>query len=147
MQVRLGINKSPHNKINKSVNYTQTLTGSFKESFDEMNPEFDVVGNITNVNYAEINGKKYFIRGIDRKLEGLTVISLRLDLLSTYPDYIKNLDVYIERDSVGNPDIVDSSVVLSGRTRLIETWGDAVRDDEGVYVLTTSQEGWIMDVN
>lgn len=99
--IELGTNSSETNKLTKSVNYSQTLTGSLKNESDIVNPEIFVEGlsNIKNLNYMRINefGRCYFIDDITIVRDGLYRIKARCDVLSSFASQIRNNTAIVKK--------------------------------------------------
>lgn len=143
MLIELGVNKSPYNKINKDFTITETLSDATKDPFSERNPVVEIAGTVMGVNYARIDGLYYFITDVIHLNNGLSQVHFSLDLLMSYKDYINSLDTYIQNDSIGNPDIIDNRIQLSGRKVTRSTFIDTMDMTEsgGSYVVVTSQDG------
>lgn len=99
--IELGTNSSENNKLTKSVNYSQTLTGSLKNESDIVNPEIFVEGlsDIKDLNYMRINefGRCYFIDDITIVRDGLYRIKARCDVLSSFASQIRSNTAIIKK--------------------------------------------------
>lgn len=96
---------SESNRIGKTLVNETTLTGSFKTEIDIQNPIIQVNTNLLNFNYCYIPdlNRYYFINKIEITRTNLFTIFLHIDVLETYKDEIKGLNVIVNSSSGGNP--------------------------------------------
>lgn len=104
------------NRINKNVSFTVKLEGSLRESSDVVNPSILVestVDAICGFNYAYIPVFKryYYITNCTAFRDGLSVITMSVDVLFTYKETILNSPAIIVRSSKtgdsSSPDLKD----------------------------------------
>ena len=104
------------NRINKNVAFSVTLPGTLRESSDVVNPSILVespVDAVCGFNYAYIPAFKryYFISNCTSYRDGLTVITMSVDVLMTYCETILNSPAIIVRSSKSgdssSPDLKD----------------------------------------
>ena len=95
---------SESNRLEKVLENTTILTGSLKSDFDLINPFTQVTTNILDFNYCYIPFLKryYFIDKIEIARTNLYTLYLKLDVLQTYKEQIKELKVVLS-GSQGNP--------------------------------------------
>ena len=95
---------SESNRLEKVLENTTILTGSLKSDFDLINPVTQVTTNILDFNYCYIPFLKryYFIDKIEIARTNLYTLYLKLDVLQTYKEQIKELKVVLS-GSQGNP--------------------------------------------
>ena len=151
MNVNLYHNKSLANVVNKTIGTATVVTGTaFVLPFDERFPKIRFTSSTDwdDYNYAEIDGKYYYITGVEHVTNVETIISLELDLLMTYQDYIKGLNCYLIRsDNHDTPYINDEKQVLQcnqNYTIVNFPANKALSEDEedGVYVLIVAHRGY-----
>lgn len=96
---------SESNRIGKTLVNETTLTGSFKTEIDIQNPIIQVNTNLLNFNYCYIPdlNRYYFINKIEITRTNLFTIFLHIDVLETYKEEIKGLNVIVNSSSGGNP--------------------------------------------
>lgn len=73
---------------------------TFKEGADIVNPTITISAassTVTGYNYGVMNGRYYWIRGINLLRNGLAVLDLETDVLATYKTLIGNETLYILR--------------------------------------------------
>lgn len=92
------------NRIGKTLKNKTVLRGSFKGEFDLCNPVITVNTNLLNFNYCYIPGinRYYFIEKIEITRNNLLTVNLHIDVLETYKEEIKKLNVIISQ-SKNNP--------------------------------------------
>lgn len=121
MEIRLGINTSENNCINKSVTWIDTINCVIKGNISVVNPTViaSYEGSLKGINYAEISeyGRKYFAR-ITALTGNRIEIECRCDVLSSFSKYILNLRTIIDKQqqlSNANKYINDGSYVVENR--------------------------------
>lgn len=95
---------SESNRLEKVLENATILTGSLKSNFDLINPVTQVTTNILDFNYCYIPFLKryYFIDKIEIARTNLYTLYLKLDVLQTYKEQIKELKVVLS-GSQSNP--------------------------------------------
>lgn len=95
MKVTFYNNLSNHNVVNKRLEKINTLTFTFKENSNVINPSL-ILKNYKGGNYCYIEELKryYYIRDIDLLENGLFKINCEIDVLMSYKDDIINSDFY-----------------------------------------------------
>jgi len=101
--ITLYLNSSDNNVINKSLSDSISITGiSWKENTSVITPVIVVKtnDNINKYNYAYIPSfeRYYYITDITLLTGGLYSISLKVDVLKTYENQIKNLTGVVRRN-------------------------------------------------
>lgn len=89
--IRLGINKSEPEKINKEIEWRESLNGELREQSNIMTPSILFnLDNPTRYNYAYIEsfGRYYYITSIESVRNNLWRINMRVDVLMTYKNSI-----------------------------------------------------------
>ena len=94
MILKLGLNSSPKNYIDKTVEYAADKDGTLKEGTSVVNPTFLVAGIshlFSDYNYMYVPDfhRRYFITEIVSVRKGLVEISGHCDVLSSVGDTVK----------------------------------------------------------
>ena len=104
--VKLHKTSSPPNAVNKTrTNVASYNNVKFLEPYDEYMPVIRIRGKISfdDCNYLSITGngdtKYYFIEDVIVKSPAICHIKCRLDVLTTYSDFIGGLKCYLSRSS------------------------------------------------
>ena len=151
MNVNLYHNKSLANVVHKTIGTATVVTGTaFVLPFDERFPQirFTSGTDFDDYNYAQIDGKYYYITGVNHITNQETIVSFELDLLMTYQDYIKGLTCYLKRsDNHDTPYINDEmEVVQCNQTYTVLNFpaNKALSElaEDAVYILVTTQHGY-----
>lgn len=105
MQIKFFNTSSENNRIGKTLEDETTLTGSFKGEVDLQNPVLTVTTDLLNFNYCYMPdfGRYYFIDKIEITRVGLYTIFLKIDVLETYKNAIKQLKVIVSNSAGANP--------------------------------------------
>lgn len=151
MQVALMNNRSLPNVLNKTVSTTATYDAQMVTAIDDKQivVRFHLPYNAVNwkaVNYMEVDGAYYYIDSAKHIANGVTEINGSIDLLMTYRDAIKQLNVLAERStSHGSPNIADplrASAAVGDVS--VTAFTSEIKDNEvnGAYILSTSQRGY-----
>lgn len=88
--------------LNKTITDAKTLTVQLKSDTDLLNPVFMLSYDSTildGYNYAEMDGRYYYITDISAVTGGQLRISCRTDVLMTYKDDILQCPVIVDRSS------------------------------------------------
>lgn len=98
MEIILYNNKSPKNKIGKTLTNQNTITGSLRGETSISN--FQMLLNIVDLNpynymYIADFGKYYFITNIISVRTGLWLVTASIDVLESYKSEILSLDVIL----------------------------------------------------
>ena len=98
MEIILYNNKSPKNKIGKTLTNPNTITGSLRGDTSISN--FQMLLNIVDLNpynymYIADFGKYYFINDIISVRTGLWLVTASIDVLESYKSEILSLDVIL----------------------------------------------------
>lgn len=110
----LGANTSPTHQIRKHVNVVDTLTGTFRDSVDVLNPVVRIErDNPVGFNYVYISsfGRRYFVEDVTVVRKGILDLHLRVDVLDTFASEIlantaiidkqeKTYNLYLNDDSI-----------------------------------------------
>lgn len=105
MEIRFYNTSSETNRMGKTLENETTLTGNFKGEIDIQNPVLQVSTNLLNFNYCYIPdiNRYYFINKIEITRTNLYTVYLHIDVLETYKNQIKQLNVIVSNSSNGNP--------------------------------------------
>lgn len=92
------VNCDPHT-VDKTYYITDTaaVTGTIRGDLDVQHPIVYVAGDVSEYNYAELNGRYYHIDSCNRLRTGLSVLNLSTDVLWTYKDAIYLLPAVVDR--------------------------------------------------
>lgn len=102
MQVEIYTNNSADNVVTKNITLITTLTGTLRKECSMLDPVIEVQGmsNATAAicNYAKIEsfGRYYFVKNITLK-GNLWVLTMHVDVLSSFQTPLKSLDAVIAR--------------------------------------------------
>lgn len=106
MEIILYNNKSPKNKIGKTLTNQNTITGSLRG--ETSTSSIQLLLNIVDLNpynymYITDFGKYYFITNIISVRTGLWLVSASIDVLESYKNEILQLNVILsDTESVGS---------------------------------------------
>lgn len=151
MQVALMNNRSLPNVLNKTVSTTATYDAQMVTAIDDKQIVVRVAlpysaVNWKAINYMEVDGAYYYINSVKHIANGMAEINGSIDLLMTYRDAIKQLNVLAERStSHGSPNIADPLRAFeAGADVKVTNFSSSIKDTEveGVYILSTSQNGY-----
>lgn len=151
MQVALMNNYSFKNVLNKTVTTTATYDAQMVTAIDDKQivVRFHLPYTAVNwkaVNYMQVDGAYYYIDSVKHVAKGISEVNGSIDLLMTYRDAIKQLYVLAERStSHGSRNITDSMRAFeAGADVNVVNFSSSIKDteEEGVYVLSTSQNGY-----
>lgn len=151
MQVALMNNRSLKNVLNKTVSTTATYDAQMVTAIDDKQivVRFHLPYTAVNwkaVNYMEVDGAYYFIDSVKHIAKDISEVNGSVDLLMTYRDAIKQLNVLAERStSHGSRNIADPMRASSaGGKTTVTSFTSEIKDDEvsGAYILSTSQRGY-----
>ena len=145
MKVIFYKNKSPFNKVFKNLEKLAEYDGNIVDEFDEKNPTLRFNASYIKGNYAQIDGKYYYILDVTSPANGIYIARFSLDVLYTYRDYIMATTAVIERSTSGDDMINDNQYKILGveKSRKYMTTDEGFGDteNEGTYILATSSEG------
>lgn len=146
MNITLYTNSSMSNVVDKKLTNAQNVSDiSFLESFGDYSPKVRLGVSPGSHNYAEINGKFYFIEDVRHESDSIHYIYLRLDVLMTYKKEIRNLVGWVNRGGDRAPYLVDNKEPIANYNSM-ETIEFPAGFDEteegGCYVILTSQSGY-----
>lgn len=151
MQVALMNNRSLKNVLNKTVSTTATYDAQMVTAIDDKQivVRFHLPYNAVNwkaVNYMEVDGAYYYIDSAKHIANGVTEINGSIDLLMTYRDAIKQLNVLAERStSHGSRNITDPlRASEAGAEVKVLSFPSSIGEAEstGTFILSTSQNGY-----
>lgn len=111
MQITFYQNNSDDSAVPKNLNEIASLTGSFRESVDILNPVFTVTSATTlTANYCYIpEFSRYYFCEISVLRTGIYQITAHVDALQSWFNYIKQCPAIIDRtDNAWNAYIPDS---------------------------------------
>jgi hypothetical protein len=143
MNLRLCINNSEKNKINKSLTAGVTLSGTLRNESNVVNPSIVInIDNPTIYNYAYIEdfGRYYFITDYISLRNGIWQINLKSDVLMSFKDSILASNVLINNtETIGkNNYLSGSNWVCNCKAKTdILTFSHGLLND-GQYILITA---------
>lgn len=152
MDLVLYKNFSVHNKLNKNITPIATYEGvQLVNAIDDHDISVEVAiptGELSwdDVNYFSFDGAYYFLSSVSKEYQDVSVLNGTMDLLMTYKDAIKQLDVFAERStSHGSARLEDSMRGITVDTdRTVVEFPNSVAGSEvmGTYILNTAQLGF-----
>lgn len=101
MEITLYTNESEKNKLEKTITNSILLEGNLRDESSIINPIILISSNKEDIpymyNYAYIPafGRYYFITDIESVRTGMWRVSMHVDVLMSYKEQIKNLNVII----------------------------------------------------
>lgn len=101
MEITLYTNESEKNKLEKTITNSISLEGNLRDESSIINPIILISSNKEDIpymyNYAYIPafGRYYFITDIESARTGIWRVSMHVDVLMSYKEQIKNLNVII----------------------------------------------------
>lgn len=101
MEITLYTNESEKNKLEKTITNSILLEGNLRDESSIINPIILISSNKEDIpymyNYAYIPafGRYYFITDIESVRTGIWRVSMHVDVLMSYKEQIKNLNVII----------------------------------------------------
>ena len=101
MEISLYTNESEKNKLEKTITNSILLEGNLRDESSIINPVILISSNKEDIpymyNYAYIPafGRYYFITDIESVRTGIWRVSMHVDVLMSYKEQIKNLNVII----------------------------------------------------
>lgn len=146
MEITLYTNESEKNKLEKTITHSILLEGNLRDESSIINPIILISSNKEDIpymyNYAYIPafGRYYFITDIESVRTGIWRVSMHVDVLMSYKEQIKNLNVIIN-----NSEETGANNYLSG-----EQWITNVKNttnivnfpnglnDNGEFILITA---------
>lgn len=146
MEITLYTNESEKNKLEKTITNSILLEGNLRDESSIINPVILISSNKEDIpymyNYAYIPafGRYYFITDIESVRTGIWRVSMHVDVLMSYKEQIKNLNVIIN-----NSEETGANNYLSG-----EQWITNVKNttnivnfpnglnDNGEFILITA---------
>lgn len=104
MEIKFFNTSSENNRVGKVLENETSLTGNFKKEVDLQKPVITVSTDLLNFNYCFIPllNRYYFIDKIEITRTNLFTAYLHIDVLETYKEEIKKLNVIVSNSS-GNP--------------------------------------------
>lgn len=143
MNLTLYVNNSEKNKIGKNLTNDFPLSGTLRDTTNIINPiiliELDTLGNY-NYCYIPLFNRYYFITDITIIRTNLFAVSLMVDVLESFKDNIKNLDVILlNTQNVGLNNYLPSQVFrnnVKARTDILNFPNGL--NDSGEFILITA---------
>ena len=146
MEITLYTNESEKNKLEKTITNSILLEGNLRDESSIINPIILISSNKEDIpymyNYAYIPafGRYYFITDIESVRTGIWRVSMHVDVLMSYKEQIKNLNVIIN-----NSEETGANNYLSGNqwitnvknTTSIVNFPNGL-NDEGEFILITA---------
>lgn len=143
MNLRLCVNNSEKNKINKSLTAGVTLSGTLRNESNVVTPSIIInIDNPTIYNYAYIEdfGRYYFITDYISLRTGIWQINLKSDVLMSFKDSILASNVLINNtETTGKNNYLSGSNWVSNckaKTDILNFSQGLLND--GQYILITA---------
>lgn len=143
MNLRLCVNNSEKNKINKDLTTGATLSGTLRNESNVVNPSIVInIDNPTIYNYAYIEdfGRYYFITDYISLRTGIWQINLKSDVLMSFKDSILASNVLINNtETTGKNNYLSGANWVSNckaKTDIL-TFSQGLLND-GQYILITA---------
>ena len=101
MEITLYTNESEKNKLEKTLDHPILLEGTLRDESSIINPiilissEKEDIPYMYNYAYIPAFGRYYFITDIESVRTGIWRVSMHVDVLMSYKEQIKNLNVII----------------------------------------------------
>lgn len=110
------------NQLNKTLENGLTITGNFNINFDTRDTIIRLQGyNDFEYNYCYIPNinKYYFITNTDIRRNGITFLSLHIDVLQTYKQDILNSKIRLENENTNNILTFQSEKIINDTSNMI----------------------------
>ena len=106
-----------HSTLHKQLGTPTVHTGAFRGEFDIMNPTVSLSGSYAGENYAEINGRYYFVTSFVQERTDLYTLQLHEDVLMTHQADIDRMPCVVRRNGTwSNTDVYDPDLGVLQRT-------------------------------
>lgn len=120
MTITLYQNQSEYNKIGKTLNPVETLTGNMRNETSVISPEI-LINRIspTGFNYAyvpELN-RYYFVDDVDVLRTGVIVLKLRVDVLESFKTVILAQHAIVSKTTTPNLYLPDENLKTMVKTK------------------------------
>lgn len=114
MEITLCVNTSEKNKIGKNLTSINVFSGTLREETSVISPVVLMeLENPSGYNYAYIPefGRYYFIRDMVSVRNGLWRVSMQVDVLESFNNYIRELDVILsDSENMGAENYLSGNV-------------------------------------
>ena len=146
MEITLYTNESEKNKLEKTITNSILLEGNLRDESSIINPVILISSNKEDIpymyNYAYIPafGRYYFITDIESVRTGIWRVSMHVDVLMSYKEQIKNLNVIINNsEETGANDYLSGNQWITNvkNTTSIVNFPNGL-NDEGEFILITA---------
>ena len=146
MEITLYTNESEKNKLEKTITNSILLEGNLRDESSIINPIILIRSNKEDIpymyNYAYIPafGRYYFITDIESVRTGIWRVSMHVDVLMSYKEQIKNLNVIInnsEETGANNYLSGDQWITNVKNTTNIVNFPNGLNDN-GEFILITA---------
>ena len=146
MEITLYTNESEKNKLEKTITNSILLEGNLRDESSIINPIILISSNKEDIpymyNYAYIPafGRYYFITDIESVRTGIWRVSMHVDVLMSYKEQIKNLNVIINNsEETGANDYLSGNQWITNvkNTTNIVNFPNGL-NDEGEFILITA---------
>ena len=105
MIIKFYTTQSESNCLIKELTETAEIEGVFRDDVNPVEPTLTIsTADVSHSNYCHIPalGRFYFVEGFEIEQTGVIRVNLKLDVLMTYQEQIRGLDVIVSA-SEGNP--------------------------------------------
>ena len=143
MRIKLYINGSEPEKVDKSITEIGQLEGTLRAETSVMNPIFRLEFNVDNVSfinyiYVEEWERYYFVNDVKSVRNGVWDFSCHVDVLSTYKNQIRQLSCILARqENVYNLYLDDDKFLVdSKRMYLTKAFPNRVQTGGNSFILT-----------
>lgn len=146
MEITLYTNESEKNKLEKTITNSILLEGNLRDESSIINPIILISSNKEDIpymyNYAYIPafGRYYFITDIESVRTGIWRVSMHVDVLMSYKEQIKNLNVIINNsEETGANDYLSGNQWITNvkNTTNIVNFPNGLNDN-GEFILITA---------
>ena len=146
MEITLYTNESEKNKLEKTITNSILLEGNLRDESSIINPIILISSNKEDIpymyNYAYIPafGRYYFITDIESVRTGIWRVSMHVDVLMSYKEQIKNLNVIINNsEETGANDYLSGNQWITNvkNTTSIVNFPNGLNDN-GEFILITA---------
>lgn len=135
--VKFGSFSKRRNSTKQPGGLSDSRNCKLKETTSIDAPTFIIQGNDFNYNYAEFEGRYYFITDVRSVHNNLTEVDCELDVLATYKSEILNTTAYVLYDSTPNTELPDNRLPMKTSKNVTRaTTVCPFVPDSGCYILS-----------
>lgn len=141
MTITLYQNQSEYNKIGKTLNPVETLTGNMRNETSVIRPEILINRNSpTGFNYAYVSelNRFYFVDDVDILRTGVIVAKLRVDVLESFKTVILAQHAIVSKTTTPNLYLPDENLKTMVKTKTDIVNFPSGLLDNGEFILITA---------